>query len=510
MQGCSTSPMNIPLPIRPTNPTSPLFNRPAATAAPGHSPLPHRQTVSSPASPTIEEDRVSFILPPQGDQTSSGKLPTHEDARIAHAFTEALRIQQTDDGEASTTHDGTGFNTAKRYKREWNQKFVGSFWPDVPAFYGAGRIVYRPGDGCLFRDVHTFTNCIANWIATYGADTVARNLPSCFRGAAVAWWNNIADQYIKNACIRDNSGTCAIWIQTLQEKFRLPVGEAMANFSCRDSCFTVEQFMSGASLMYWFTDMLSLVTDAYPNSDDNSKLRAAHFKLDPELQKCLPTVQADRSISSHLLALQNVEEGLRDALIAQDNRLRGGRNPNSPCPGPYQGPARTPNCWPFGGSEVVENQASQAPARESQPKLRRVGTRKNRQGERQPQQSVREPDTRRFPQSISWLGWTPTNTARRPCTAAPAERLQPLRPCLHCGKNHFDSMCMRILTPRLFCTEVSGQPVHLVPDTGDAVYDAHHQYFVDTFFAENEGGFAEFFYYSLCEDRKNCFGGVLE
>jgi hypothetical protein len=392
-------------------------------------------------------------------------------------------------------------------KRYWKTTDVGYFWPDMPLQYGAGRVIDYDGTR-YFRDVNAFVAQIRDSVAYYSAEVVRNNLHNCLKGQAFTWYSDIVPQSTKKALRNDSSAECTHWTDVLIENFQQSGAQAMDRIASEHTRYTMQMLKSGVSLVSWFTDMISLATDA--DFNDDQKLRFVWYKMDAELRERVPVLTNTHTIASYLNALRKSEEGLREAVRAQDRRISSQFRPNDwrypnrrlgPTAGIFAPRASQPQTYP--------PTAAQSQSPEAGPST---------QNPRGFQQYV--PNAFRRPQNLS--GDTPnsltddkgkskeivkfTGTSTRPNWAtgplAPRKdsfRVNPKRDCRHCGGYHYDSMCSRrtARTPRVYCYETDEAPVYKVEVTGDTEYDFEHQEFITAYFAS---GHSMDDFYRLCDE----------
>jgi hypothetical protein len=389
-------------------------------------------------------------------------------------------------------------------KRYWKTTDVGYFWPDMPSQYGAGRVIDYDGTR-YFRDVNAFVAQVRDSVAYYTAEVVRNNLHNCLKGQAFTWYSDIVPQSTKKALRNDTSAECTHWTDVLIENFKQSGAQAMDRIASEHTRYTMQMLKSGVSLVSWFTDMISLATDA--DFNDDQKLRFVWYKMDAELRERVPVLTNTHTISSYLNALRKSEEGLREAVRAQDRRLSTQLRPNDN----WRFPNRRP---PAGIFAPRTSQPQTYPPTASQSSEAGPST----QNPRGFQQYV--PNAFRRPQNLS--GDTPnsliddkgkskevvkfTGTSARPNWAtgplAPRKdsfRVNPKRDCRHCGGYHYDSMCNRRIarTPRVYCYETEDAPIYKVEETGDTEYDIEHQDFITAYFAN---GHSMDDFYRLCDE----------
>jgi hypothetical protein len=208
---------------------------------------------------------------------------------------------------------------AERPKKYWKTSDVGYFWPDMPLSYGVGRIIDYDGSR-YFRDVNSFVSQIKDTIPYYGAEVVRNNIHNCFKGQAFTWYSDVLNQTTKMGLRNDSCDECSYWTRTLLDNFRLSGSQAMKRITSEQTRYTMQMLKDGASLISWFTDMISLATDA-EFANDKQVLRFVWYKMDAELRSKLPPLDDNHSIQSYLVDLRNAEENIREAVTAQDRRL---------------------------------------------------------------------------------------------------------------------------------------------------------------------------------------------
>jgi hypothetical protein len=76
-------------------------------------------------------------------------------------------------------------------------------------------------------------------------------------------------------------------MDTLLKGFRLNGAEAMKKISSENTRYTLHMLKSGVSLVNWFTDMVSVATDADFRTE-NLILRFLRFKMDAEIRDRTP------------------------------------------------------------------------------------------------------------------------------------------------------------------------------------------------------------------------------
>jgi hypothetical protein len=184
------------------------------------------------------------------------KLSDEDIARIIRG----LQFIQSNDNDYS-----------KNDKRHWKTSDIGYFWPDMPISYGASRVVDYDGSR-YFRDVNAFVAQIEDSIPYYTPEVVRNNIQNCLKGQAFTWYSDIISATTKKLLRNDSSLDCSGWRDTLRENFKLNGAQAMDRISSDKTRFTIYMLKQGASLVTWFTDMISLATDAEFAREDQ-KLR---------------------------------------------------------------------------------------------------------------------------------------------------------------------------------------------------------------------------------------------
>jgi hypothetical protein len=244
------------------------------------------------------------------------KLSDEDIARIIRG----LQFIQSNDNDYS-----------KNDKRHWKTSDIGYFWPDMPISYGAGRVVDYDGSR-YFRDVNAFVAQIEDSIPYYTPEVVRNNIQNCLKGQAFTWYSDIISATTKKLLRNDSSLDCSGWRDTLRENFKLNGAQAMDRISSDKTRFTIYMLKQGASLVTWFTDMISLATDAEFAREDQ-KLRFVYYKMDPELRDRVPQLTDTHTVQTYLNALRTAEDSIREAVRAQDRRIaselrsQGWRNP---------------------------------------------------------------------------------------------------------------------------------------------------------------------------------------
>jgi hypothetical protein len=399
----------------------------------------------------------------------------------------------------------------KERKRNWKTSDVGFFWPDLPTSHGTGRVVDYDGNR-YFRDVNSFISQLKDTIGYYGPETVANNIQNCLKGQAFVWYSDILPATTKRLLRLDIADDCKTWTDALAEAFRLSGSEAMKKISSNSTQYTMHMLKTGVSLVNWFTDMVSLANDAEFGKDKQT-LRFIWFKMDAELRAQAPRLLETHTIQSYLGELRNAEEGMREAIRAQDQRIASEMRSSQwrqPQSRPYWN--KQPATPPPRTYDYTQN-------RQTAPPLR---TYDNTQEQRQPQRLQIPPNnanqsrdfTQYLPAAMKSLEITPTRQAdtrsgsgagnmgksrdwspggQRPGSTwnnralgqrRDSYRVNPKRTCVHCGGWHYDSMCnMRnAATPRVHYSETEN--CYIVEETGDTEYDYQHQEFVNSFFTE--------------------------
>jgi hypothetical protein len=377
-------------------------------------------------------------------------------------------------------------------KRYWKTTDVGYFWPDMPSQYGAGRVIDYDGTR-YFRDANAFVAQVRDSVAYYTAEVVRNNLHNCLKGQAFIWYSDIVPQSTKKALRNDTSAECTHWTDVIIENFKQSGAQAMDRIASEHTRYTMQMLKSGVSLVSWFTDMISLATDAEFN--DDQKLRFVWYKMDAELRERVPVLTGTHTISSYLNALRKSEEGIREAVRAQDRRLstqlrpNDWRFPNRRPPGNFAPRTSQPQTYPpTADSEAGPSTQTPRGFQQYVPDAFRRDT-QNLEDKGKSKEVVKFTGTSTKP------GWATGPLAAR----KDSFRVSPKRGCRHCGGNHYDSMCNRRIarTPRVYCYETDEAPIYKVEATFDTEYDIEHQEFITSYFAS---GHSMDDFYRLCDD----------
>jgi hypothetical protein len=389
-------------------------------------------------------------------------------------------------------------------KRYWKTSDVGYFWPDMPLSYGAGRVIDFDG-ARYFRDVNAFVAQVKDSVAYYTADVVRNNLQNCLKGQAFIWYSDICPSSQKQAFRNDATSECTNWTAALIENFKQSGARAMDQIASEHTRYTMQMLKSGVSLVSWFTDMISLATDAEFN--DDQKLRFVWHKMDAELRDRIPALKDSHNIQSYLNALRNSEEDIREAVRAQDRRLAAQLRPsndwrtanrrptNAFTPRPYmpnQDSRFAPQNPPASADSATPPKFSQyIPEAFKQP-IGLIANAPGKPGADDYKGKSKMTDAEQRPQGRP-------NWASGPLGARKDSfRVNPKRNCRHCGGYHYDSMCRQrsARTPRVYYYEMDDVPLYTVDATGDDEYDDDHQEFVSTYFAN---GHSMDDFYRLCD-----------
>jgi hypothetical protein len=382
-------------------------------------------------------------------------------------------------------------------KRYWKTTDVGYFWPDMPSQYGAGRVIDYDGTR-YFRDVNAFVAQVRDSVAYYTAEVVRNNLHNCLKGQAFTWYSDIVQQSTKKAFRNDTSADCTHWTDALIENFKQSGAQAMDRIASENTRYTMQMLKSGVSLVSWFTDMISLATDA--DFNDDQKLRFVWYKMDAELRERVPVLTNTHTISSYLNALRKSEEGIREAVRAQDRRIATQFRPNNwrypnrrlgPPAGIFAPRTSQPQTYPPTAGQNSEPGPSTQNPRGFQQYVPNAFRRDTQNSD----------DKGKSKEVVKFTG-----TSTKPgCATGPLDarkdsfRVSPRRGCRHCGGNHYDSMCNRRIarTPRVYCYETDEAPIYKVEETLDSEYDIEHQEFITAYFAS---GHSMDDFYRMCDD----------
>jgi hypothetical protein len=436
---------------------------------------------------------------PGGDSSGTGgsKLSDEDLAKIVAALQ-----------ASGLWKDETTPRTDKEGKRYWKTSDVGYFWPDMPLHCGAGRVVDYDGSR-YFRDVNSFVAQVQDSVTYYTAEVVRNNLQNCLKGQAFSWYSDIVPAATKKQLRQDNSDTCSFWTDTLVENFKRSGAQAMDRIASEQTRYTMQMLKSGASLVSWFTDMISLATDAEFTKDDQ-KLRFVWHKMDAELRDRAPELKDSHTIQTYLNALRNAEESIREAVRAQDRRISSQMRPDWRYPqnarpayydrdGHQQRPFR-PYIPP------PENQLSTTVSTTArQDTASRNFSQYIPEAFKKPE-ALESAEPRKFNSDDKGKGKDVGGrygSGSRPSWAsgplAPrrdAFRVNPKRDCRYCGGYHYDSMCRKRMarTPRVYYNEMSD--IYTVETTGDDEYDQDQQEFVSAYFSQ---GYSIDDFYRLCD-----------
>jgi hypothetical protein len=237
----------------------------------------------------------------------------------SHETEHLAPVQRTDDLNWPLLSPDDNSNKEPERRKYWKTADVGYFWPDMPASYGPGRIVDYDGSG-YFRDVNSFVSQLRDTMRDYSAEVVANNVQNCLKGQAFTWYSDILPAQTKRLLRLDTASDCKEWTDTLLDAFPLSGAEAMKKISSDSTRDTMQMLKNGVSLVNWFTDMVSLATDA-----DFGKvkqiLRFIWYKMDAEMRDRTPRLLESHSVQSYLTELRNAEESMRESVVSQDRRL---------------------------------------------------------------------------------------------------------------------------------------------------------------------------------------------
>jgi hypothetical protein len=301
----------------------------------------------------------------------------------------------------------------------------------------------------------------------------------------------------------------------------------MKKISSDSTRYTMYMLKSGVSVVNWFTDMVSLATDA-DFGKDKQILRFIWFKMDAEMRAKAPRLTDSHTIPGYLSELRNAEEGMREEIRAQDQRIATemrssqwrsmqdkpywNRQPGRPYgygPSEQRPPAR-----PYGYGPADQQQSVTRPLTTPQETVNPMQNREFTQylpGAMKRLEiaspGASDPRTESGATGNSWgkprdPGGAGTNLTAKPRQWAGSRpgpawnnralaprrdnfRVNPKRNCRFCDGYHYDSMCNKrnLTTPRVYCFESDEVPVYIVQPRGDPEYDQEHQEFVTAFFA---------------------------
>jgi predicted nucleic acid-binding Zn ribbon protein len=381
-------------------------------------------------------------------------------------------------------------------RKFWKTADVGYFWPDMPASYGPGRIVDYDGSR-YFRDVNSFVTQLKDSMAYYTAEVVANNIQNCLKGQAFTWYSDILPAPTKRLLRLNTADECKEWTDMLLDAFKLSGSEAMKKISSDNTRYTMQMLKSGVSVVNWFTDMVSLAMDA-EFGKDKQILRFIWFKMDAEMREKAPRMTDSHTIPGYLSELRNAEEGIREAVRAQDQRIAAemrGSQWRAPQSRPYWN--KTPT-RPYGHMQQEQQPAPRPPTTPRELNSATTPT-PNRDFTQYLPAAMKSLEVSNAPTpkvdsgTGSWKN--PREWARqRPGPAwnnkvlGPRKdnfRVNPKRTCRFCDGYHYDSMCRQrnLATPRVYCFESDEVPVYIAQPRGDPEYDQEHQDFVTAFFA---------------------------
>jgi hypothetical protein len=382
-------------------------------------------------------------------------------------------------------------------RKFWKTADVGYFWPDMPASYGPGRIVDYDGSR-YFRDVNSFVTQLKDSMAYYTAEVVANNIQNCLKGQAFTWYSDILPAPTKRLLRLNTADECKEWTDMLLDAFKLSGSEAMKKISSDNTRYTMQMLKSGVSVVNWFTDMVSLAMDA-EFGKDKQILRFIWFKMDAEMREKAPRMTDSHTIPGYLSELRNAEEGIREAVRAQDQRLAAemrGAQWRAPQSRPYWN--KTPT-RPYGYGQTEQPQQQYVrPTNSSQQPTNPTPNREYTQylPTAMKKLEIAGPSTPdpRSGSGANNMGKTRDWNNPRTNTAGDSKvlgmrrdnlRVNPRRNCRFCGGSHYDSMCRQrnLSTPRVYCFESDEVPVYIVQPRGDPEYDQEHQEFITAFFA---------------------------
>jgi hypothetical protein len=314
---------------RPASPVKGQTSSKIPTAAPPPTPSPFQSTSFTPQTFPPGPSSTFGAPPPTAPRYTQPWRDTTaaDDGHIAEDSTHSTapprgHLTDTDILALIRTYQHIGQLTPpkpERPKKYWKTTDVGFFWPDMPLSYGIGRIVDYDGSR-YFRDVNSFVSQIKDTIPYYGAEVVRNNIHNCFKGQAFTWYSDVLNQTTKMGLRNDSCDECSYWTKTLLDNFRLSGSQAMKKITSEHTKYTMQMLKDGASLVSWFTDMISLANDA-EFANDKQVLRFVWYKMDAELRSKLPPLRDNDSVQSYLVDLRNAEENIREAVTAQDRRL---------------------------------------------------------------------------------------------------------------------------------------------------------------------------------------------
>jgi hypothetical protein len=463
----------------------------------------HRTERRFPPKKPTDDSRLRSKSPEKKDKEMSASTPapaglTEED--VARIVAAALK-----EHKASEENEDRHFRDEKDGKRYWKTSDVGYFWPDMPLHYGIGRVVDYDGSR-YFRDVNSFVSQIEDSVVYYTAEVVRNNLQNCLKGQAFSWYSDIVPAATKKALRNDTSAECTFWTDTLVENFKRSGAQAMDRISSEQTRYTMQMLKSGVSLVSWFTDMISLATDAEFAKEDQ-KLRFVWHKMDAELRDRAPELLPTHTVQTYLNALRKSEESIREAVRAQDRRIAMQFRPtewrNSTT-------GRTAN---YNANNYQQRQyRPYIPADETTSTTVTVAAKKelnaNRNFSQYIPEAFKKPESStpaepaRFTSDEKGKGkevvYSKPNWANGPLAARrDTFRVNPKRNCRYCNGYHYDSMCRNrtARTPRVYYNEMGD--IYTVDSTEDDDYDQDHQEFVSTFFAT---GNSIDDYYRLCDN----------
>jgi hypothetical protein len=132
----------------------------------------------------------------------------------------------------------------------------------------------------------------------YTPKVVANNIQNCLKGQAFTWYSDILPAPTKRLLRLNTADDCKEWTDTLLEGFKISGAEAMKKISSGDTRFTMQMLKAGASVVNWFTDIVSLATDA-DFGKDKQVLRFIWFKMDAEMRDRAPRLTDTHTIPTY-------------------------------------------------------------------------------------------------------------------------------------------------------------------------------------------------------------------
>ena len=117
----------------------------------------------------------------------------------------------------------------KTITKRWNQANLGYFDPHLDTkAHGEGEVV-SVGKDVYYRNVVLFMQHIQNLVTFKGAALMKANIPISLRGSALKWYTSELAEFGRDAL--DNDPGMKSWINTLSQRFKVPISVALGLFT---------------------------------------------------------------------------------------------------------------------------------------------------------------------------------------------------------------------------------------------------------------------------------------